>query len=403
MFDIIIPVYNAMPHVRYCILSVFRNSTLPFHLYIVNDASTAETTRALINLLKQFDSSQYTYIESPENLGYTKTINIGIRAGNNPYVICLNSDAVVTEQHLEKVLYSFKQDEAIGIVNPVNNFTGWARICKHFPPGHSLISLSTRISTLSQVNPVANIYRAIGFYFAVKRSVLINLNNFDETYQHGYHEEIDFCMRALSNGFRVVIHENLFIHHHGKASFGKIKSKFFSRKNKPLFMSRWADDYKYYKTKWKKEKPISYLDFLYRLNLLYRKKKTKFPRKLKINYSISTILKTKRPKEILNIDLNTLSTAIHSDALHADINKIIFLLTDRVDENKLSAVIQLANELIAQGIDANIFTLHPIPKKLYQSQPSFFRAHTFKSIKALNKPFFLEHVVIKPTYPLEIS
>jgi len=63
MFDIIIPVYNAMPHVRYCILSVFLNSTLPFHLYIANDASTEETNKALINLLKQFDSSQYTYIE----------------------------------------------------------------------------------------------------------------------------------------------------------------------------------------------------------------------------------------------------------------------------------------------------------------------------------------------------
>jgi len=58
---------------------------------------------------------------------------------------------------------------------------------------------------------------------------------------------------------------------------------------------------------------------------------------------------------------------------------------------------QLVNNLIVQGTDANIFTLHTIPKGLYRNNPSFFRAHTFKNTKALDKPFFREHVVLRPT------
>jgi len=134
------------------------------------------------------------------------------------------------------VLYSFRQDEAIGVVNPVSDGKGWSRICKYFPPGHNSISLAKEISKIATEATIC-IYNACGFYFAIKRLLFNPLGQFDELYGHGYHEEADFCMRILSHGYRVVLNEGLFIHHHCEGSFGEQRRARLIKKTKHFFIS----------------------------------------------------------------------------------------------------------------------------------------------------------------------
>lgn len=162
MFDIVVPVFNAMHHVRACIESVFRYSALPFHLYIVDDASKSYTAQAMAEQLAQYDPSLYTIVTNEENMGYLKSCNAGIAAGSNPYVVALNSDAMATPGYLEKVRDAFESDPSIAILNPVSNWANWTRIS--FPEGYNVIELTEEVANLSY-GEIPDIYNASGFFF----------------------------------------------------------------------------------------------------------------------------------------------------------------------------------------------------------------------------------------------
>ena len=51
MFDLVVPVYNSMHHVRSCLFSLFHSATRPCRLVVVDDCSDSHTRAGLDELL----------------------------------------------------------------------------------------------------------------------------------------------------------------------------------------------------------------------------------------------------------------------------------------------------------------------------------------------------------------
>lgn len=231
--DIIIPVYNALYDVQHCVQSILDNSnSLSIRLIVVNDASGEETTQ----LLRYFDKAEscILLVENENNQGYAQTVNVGMSLSTARYVVLLNSDTVVSENWLEKLICCAESDPAIGIVSPVTNSAIWQSV-PYIPDP----TVSTRyIPDAEEINDFAklvfkcsySIYPQLpyihGFCQFIKKEVVDTIGFVDEkNFPNGLGSEQDYCYRAADAGFLSVIADDTFIYHSKAKSLNKAARK----------------------------------------------------------------------------------------------------------------------------------------------------------------------------------
>ena len=116
--SIIIPIYNAYEDTKKCIESVFKNTTLLFDLYLIDDCSTDERISCLLDEYEFYDNVKI--IRNDINKGFTKNVNIGMKLSDTD-VILLNSDTLVTPNWDKKFVFAAYSDNKIATVTPISN------------------------------------------------------------------------------------------------------------------------------------------------------------------------------------------------------------------------------------------------------------------------------------------
>jgi GT2 family glycosyltransferase len=235
--DIVVPVFRALRHVRSCLDSLSRFSEdAPVHLIVVDDASGDDVNRALRECLARW-GDRATLLTNERNAGFLPTANRGMRAGNAPTVVILNSDTIVSAGWLAGILRCLHDASDIGIVSPLSNYANLARVA--FPYG-SHVELLARTLRSTSPHSYPEIHFASGSCMAVRRKLLEELDFFDSRYGRGYFEETDLCLRAAERGWRTVADDATYVHHHGWASFGSTQRSALMERNAELFAERWG-------------------------------------------------------------------------------------------------------------------------------------------------------------------
>lgn len=226
--DIIICVHNALDDVKLCLESVMRYTDLNrHHLIIVDDGSEAETKKLVINFVIQLKA---TYIRNKNSLGYTKSANQGIKVANNEFVVLLNSDTVVTQNWLDRLISCAGSRPNIACVGPLSNAASWQTIpiltdksgkwmVNEIPGGLSVDHYSRQIAAHSPLlYPDTNFVN--GFCILITRNALDRVGFLDEdSFPRGYGEEDDFCLRALQVGFKHAVADDCYVFHAKSKSF----------------------------------------------------------------------------------------------------------------------------------------------------------------------------------------
>lgn len=218
--DIIMPVYNSIHLVHQAIEAVLRRTDWPFRLTIVNDASDEATSEILEHYADTWPS-KVTVIHNASNRGFASTVNRGIRSTNNPYIVLLNSDVLVTQGWLTKMLMALESDPRNQIVNPVTNNT--AMIAVPMAQGCSYLAMNRVFEEFSQRRYPEII--PTGFCFLFPRSLVDQIGEFDESYEN-FGEETDFWMRTVNYvhdkhfpHYRAVLADDTFVFHERGTSF----------------------------------------------------------------------------------------------------------------------------------------------------------------------------------------
>ncbi|MBE5900088.1 MAG: glycosyltransferase [Lachnospiraceae bacterium] len=236
VFDIIIPVYNGFEYFDGLFKSI-KKTNCNYHVYIVDDCSSDER---VLPYLKEYaaHNSNVTLIQNNENLGFVKSVNKALKLSNND-VIIVNTDVVLPQYWLERIVKPIKDHKEIATVTP---FTNSGTICS-FPNfcENNDIYLNRTIEeidqTFSKVSPSYTIVpTGVGFCMAMSRTAINTIGFFDdETFNKGYGEENDWCQRAIKAGFINVITENLFVwHKHGGSFLSEDKKRFLKENEKKL-------------------------------------------------------------------------------------------------------------------------------------------------------------------------
>ncbi len=252
IIDIVMPVYGGLNYVKDAVRSIVRHTSVPFRLIVVDD-SDCDVTYAALEEIADWDA-RIELLRNETNLGFVKTANRGMQAATSKYVCLINSDIIVTEGWLSRMLRCAESDERIAAVNPMSNMC--VNLSVAMAPGLNLNTMSRRLSQVSR-RDYPDITTAVGYCMLIRRKWLRFLGCFDEIFGAGYCEESDFCMRLTEEGLRIVAAEDAFVYHKGSGSFGTWIERY--RKNRVIFDQRWAFAYQRDYDEFLKRNPLQYV------------------------------------------------------------------------------------------------------------------------------------------------
>lgn len=248
--DIVIPVYNAKQDVINCVLSILRNTTSPYRLIIIDDCSDTPTKNALIDISREIKS--ISIIRNEENLGYTKSVNKGLRATRSDWVIILNSDTIVTPGWLEGLHECAQSSDSIGMVGALSNAASWQSVpyvqtatgewhLNPIPNHLSIDDMAARVRKVS-LREFPKVKVINGFCQFIRSSMLEKIGLLDEeAFPYGYGEENDMCARAIKAGYSLAIADHVYIYHAKSKSFGHSRRKILSKEGAKSLAQKHAD------------------------------------------------------------------------------------------------------------------------------------------------------------------
>lgn len=234
LISIITLCYNQIKYTKKCLRSIFKYSTIPYELIIVNNNSNDGTNEYLAKL------KGIKVINNKTNLGFSKGCNQGIKAAKGKYIVLLNNDTLVTPNWLEKMLLYARARKDIGIVGPSTNST-YGIQCLDKIPYNSVKDMIkwSKINSLINYGEWKETKLLSGFCMLIKKEVINKIGFFDTNYGLGCFEDYDFCKRAKEAGFKLIYAKDVFIHHYGNASFTREIIIRQHQKNSKYFKKKW--------------------------------------------------------------------------------------------------------------------------------------------------------------------
>jgi len=232
----IILTWNQFEYTRLCLDSIRKHTRVPYELIIVDNGSTDGTRR----WLESFPDIKL--VANRENLGFPKGANQGIRASSGENILLLNNDIVVTPGWLRQLLVHLHSADDVGIVGPLTNFAaGDQRIT---PPYGNLVELDGFAWKLGKQQrgrclPTSMI---VGFCLLTKRSVLDRIGLLDERFGLGTFEDTDLSHRARQAGYRLLICQDVYVHHFGSRTMlgNEVPADELLNENLRRFGEKWS-------------------------------------------------------------------------------------------------------------------------------------------------------------------
>ncbi|MDV6168257.1 glycosyltransferase family 2 protein [Flavobacterium sp. DG1-102-2] len=190
---VVLVTYNGAHWIDKNIQSLL-DSRYPVSIIAIDNNST-DASAALLSKYPQVD-----LIQSPENLGFGKANNIGMKRAleqGADYVFLLNQDAWVFEETIEGLLYIMETKAEFGILSPL-----------HFSPDINLslddnfkIYLGRVTSRIDSVNIVPFVNAAA---WMLSRKCIETVGYFEPLFGH-YGEDRNYCDKVRYHKFKIGI------------------------------------------------------------------------------------------------------------------------------------------------------------------------------------------------------
>jgi GT2 family glycosyltransferase/glycosyltransferase involved in cell wall biosynthesis len=230
--SIIVPVFNALEELKDCIDSVQKNTNQNYRLILINDCSSDAKVAPFLDSLIGIGNIEVYHNEV--NRGFTFTVNRGIQIAGKSDVVLLNSDTCVTPNWMTNLKLAAYSQEKSATATPFSNNAGAysAPILgkeNFIPDSYSLNDWARAIGQTSK-RVYAQAPTGHGFCMYIRRDCIDEIGGLDEmAFPKGYGEENDFCMRAISKGWKNIVDGSTYIYHVRSASFGAAKTELLKK------------------------------------------------------------------------------------------------------------------------------------------------------------------------------
>lgn len=125
LISVIVPCYNCSTTIEETVKSIISNENVNLELILIDDGSTDGTSSVLQELKRKYIDYCDLKILYQSNQGVSAARNYGIEQSKGTYITFVDSDDVISDNHLVSLLHSFKRydiDLAVsGMVSPVHH------------------------------------------------------------------------------------------------------------------------------------------------------------------------------------------------------------------------------------------------------------------------------------------
>ena len=252
LVSIIIPNHEAYDVLTRCVESILGKTSWPnYEIVIVENGSKSN------NILNYYDrltsghkNIRVVSCELTNGFNFSKLVNCGSNAAKGEYLLYLNNDTeVITSDWIEEMMgLARRQDVAcVGakLLYPDNTVQhAGVVVARGDGPIHVNMHLADSDTGYFETASLPHRLSAVtGACLLTKREVFDRLGGMDEDFPVDYND-IDFCLRAIAEGYGVVYQPYAKLYHYESVSRGFAQSKEQIEsfvKSKGRFMDRWLD------------------------------------------------------------------------------------------------------------------------------------------------------------------
>ena len=252
MFSIIIPTFNNLPYLKYCIKSINNTSKLDNEIIVHVNEDLKGETRDYLN------KNHIKYTFSKNNIGLCSSINLAVKSSSNKYILYTHDDMYFCPGW---------EDPLVDEINKINHiffYISGSMIeanSGHIPYdcGSSLENFDEEKLLNNYMN--LNIDDHQGSHFSphcVHIDIWNKVSGFSEEFNPGMGSDPDFNMKLWKIGIRIFKGLNSFkVYHFGSLTTRKNKN-IIRNKGDLTFLKKWGITTKFFKKYYLKSKTKYY-------------------------------------------------------------------------------------------------------------------------------------------------
>lgn len=234
--SIIIVTYNAENYIKNCLNSILKQNNKNFDVIIVDNNSKDKTLEIINNFQKK--SKKIYLLKNNENLGFSKSNNIGIKFAiekQSDYFLLLNQDTVVDKNLIKTGEKYFKTIKDAGAFSPKilikDNKKIWWIGTKVFTLSDLFknlkLGVSIHIDKEKEDYPIKEpieVEAVSGCSLFIKKEITDKVGLLDEDF-FMYGEDLDYSLRIKDSKYKLyVIPETVVLHDVGLEGFNLKKN-----------------------------------------------------------------------------------------------------------------------------------------------------------------------------------
>jgi GT2 family glycosyltransferase len=232
--SVVIVSWNARKFFLDCLRSIKEQRCRhALEIIVVDNASSDGSAEAALEAFPEI-----RMIRNPDNLGFAKANNIGIREATGRHICLMNSDILLLPECLDRLIEFMDRTPRAAVAGPrVLNPDGTIQpTCKHFP---SLFRSFCRMLAIDSLLARAGFFVIAGWHdqtemvemlgaclILVRREAMEEVGLLDEAFFF-YGEDVDWCKRFHDAGWDLVYFPEARAIHFGGASSANQPIRFF--------------------------------------------------------------------------------------------------------------------------------------------------------------------------------
>lgn len=225
---IVVPAYDGRDVTKACLDNLL--SALPktpsSRVVVVDDASPDAGLAADLDAFA--GDGRISLIRNKLNMGFAASVNRALEsreAGED--VLLLNADTIVPPGAIEAMAAHVRASPQIATVTPLSNNGEDTSFPARFaanalPPPADIAALQDTASRVNRGQAI-DMPNGVGFSLYINGTALDRLGGLSTSFDRGYYEDVEFCLRAKKAGLRNVCATDAYVGHHGSQSFGADK------------------------------------------------------------------------------------------------------------------------------------------------------------------------------------
>lgn len=237
--SVIIVSYNSLPVLRFCLDSLQRQTYAgSVEIIVVDNASHDGTPEMVAN-----DYPGVRLLAERENWGFSRGVNLGIRAARGKYFLIINPDTVFKENSLRELVDFMEENDDAGIVGPklVFHDGNLQYSCRRFYTWKVLLLRRTFLGKIFRNSKAVadhlmleydhetteEVDWLLGACMFVRRSAVEAVGLMDERF-FLYFEDVDWCYRMKQGGWKVYYYpRSIVVHGYARESAQSVLNRSF--------------------------------------------------------------------------------------------------------------------------------------------------------------------------------